>query len=87
MNEKVLRILEYTKIISQLKEKATSEPGKKLAESLLPMTDLDEIRKAQNQTADALGRLFAKGSTSFGSNKDLGMSLKSLEVEIGRAHV
>lgn len=80
MNEKVLRILEYTKIISQLKEKATSEPGKKLAESLLPMTDLDEIRKAQNQTADALGRLFAKGSTSFGSNKDLGMSLKSLEV-------
>ncbi len=80
MNEKVLHILEYTKIISQLKEKATSEPGKKLAESLLPMTDLDEIRKAQNQTADALGRLFAKGSTSFGSNKDLGMSLKSLEV-------
>ncbi len=80
MNEKVLRVLEYTKIISQLKEKATSEPGKKLAESLLPMTDLDEIRKAQNQTADALGRLFAKGSTSFGSNKDLGMSLKSLEV-------
>ncbi len=80
MNEKVLRILEYTKIISQLKEKATSEPGKKLAESLLPMTDLDEIRKAQNQTADALGHLFAKGSTSFGSNKDLGMSLKSLEV-------
>lgn len=80
MNEKVLRVLEYTKIIDQLKEKATSEPGKKLAGALLPMTDLDEIREAQNQTADALGRLFAKGSTSFGSNKDLGMSLKSLEV-------
>lgn len=80
MNDKVLRVLEYHKIINLLKEKATSEPGKRLVSSLLPMTDLDKIRAAQTQTADALGRLFAKGSTSFGSNKDLGMSIKSLEV-------
>lgn len=80
MNDKVLRVLEYHKIIAQLTEKATSEPGKKLAAALLPMTDLDEIQAAQTQTADALSRLFSKGSTSFGSNKDLGMSLKSLEV-------
>ena len=80
MNNKVLRVLEYHKIIDQLTQKATSEPGRKLAASLLPMTDLDEIRMAQTQTADALGRLFAKGSTSFGSNRDLGMSLKSLEI-------
>lgn len=80
MNEKVLRVLEYHKIIARLTEKATSEPGKKRAAALLPMTDLNEIQAAQTQTADALGRLFAKGSTSFGSNKDLGMSLKSLEV-------
>lgn len=80
MNSKVLRVLEYHKIISQLTEKASSEPGKRLAAALVPMTDLEEIRTAQTQTSDALGRLFAKGSTSFGSNKDLGMSLKSLEV-------
>ena len=80
MNNKVLRVLEYHKIIDQLTQKATSEPGRKLAAALLPMTDLDEIRMAQTQTADALGRLFAKGSTSFGSNRDLGMSLKSLEI-------
>lgn len=80
MNDKVLRVLEYHKIIAQLTEKATSEPGKRLAAALLPMTDLNEIQAAQTQTADALGHLFAKGSTSFGSNKDLGMSLKSLEV-------
>ena len=80
MNEKVLRVLEYHKIIDQLTEKATSEPGKRLAAALLPMTDADEIQRAQTQTADALSRLFSKGSTSFGSNKDLGMSLKSLEV-------
>lgn len=80
MSEKVLRVLEYHKIIARLTEKATSEPGKKRAAALLPMTDLNEIQAAQTQTADALGRLFAKGSTSFGSNKDFGMSLKSLEV-------
>ncbi|MDE6603703.1 MAG: endonuclease MutS2 [Lachnospiraceae bacterium] len=80
MNNKVLRVLEYHKIIDRLTEKASSEPGKRLAAALVPMTDLEEIRTAQTQTADALGRLFAKGSTSFGSNRDLGMSLKSLEV-------
>lgn len=80
MNSKVLRVLEYHKIIDRLTEKASSEPGKRLAAALVPMTDLEDIRTAQTQTADALGRLFAKGSTSFGSNKDLGMSLKSLEV-------
>lgn len=80
MNKKVLRVLEYHKIIGQLTEKATSEPGRKLAAALVPMTDLAEIETAQTQTADALGRLFAKGSTSFGSNRDLGMSLRSLEV-------
>lgn len=80
MNSKVLRVLEYHKIIDRLTEKASSEPGKRLAAALVPMTDLEEIKTAQTQTADALGRLFAKGSTSFGSNKDLGMSLKSLEV-------
>jgi DNA mismatch repair protein MutS2 len=80
MNSKVLRVLEYHKIISHLTEKASSEPGKRLAQALVPMTDLEEIRTAQTQTADALGRLFSKGSTSFGNNKDLGMSIKSLEV-------
>lgn len=80
MNKKALRILEFNKIIDRLTDHATSAPGKKLAAALVPMTDPEEIRAAQTQTADALGRLFRKGSTSFGSNKDLGMSLKSLEV-------
>ncbi|MCM1414701.1 MAG: endonuclease MutS2 [bacterium] len=80
MNNKVLHVLEYDKIIDRLKDHANSEPGKRLAAALLPLTDLEEIRAAQTQTADALGRLFGKGSTSFGSNKDLGRSLRSLEV-------
>ncbi len=80
MNSKVLRVLEYTKIIDRLTEKATSEQGRRLTKALIPMTDLEEIQKAQQETADALDRLFRKGSTSFGGNKDLGYCIKSLEV-------
>lgn len=80
MNKKVLHTLEYDKIIGMLTEKADSEPGRKLCMELVPDTDLSFIRKAQTETADALARLFQYGSTSFGGNKDLGFSLKSLEV-------
>ena len=80
MNSKVLRVLEYNKIIERLTEKATSEQGRKLTAALEPMTDLEVIKKAQTETADALGYLFRKGSTSFGGNKDLGMCIRSLEI-------
>lgn len=80
MNKKVLHILEYDKIIAMLTEKADSEPGRRLCGELVPDTDVKSIRSAQTETADALSRLFRYGSTSFGGNKDLGYSLKSLEV-------
>ncbi len=80
MNQKVLKTLEYDKIIELLSQKADSEPGKKLCRELVPSTDLSEIRKNQAETRDALNRLFQSGSTSFGSNKDLGFSIKSLEI-------
>ncbi len=80
MNEKGLITLEYNKIIELLAGKANSAPGKKLCRELLPSTDLEEIRRNQRHTADALGRLFRSGSTSFGNNKDLGFSIRSLEI-------
>lgn len=80
MNTKVLTTLEYNKIIDLLTEKADSEPGKKLCCDLVPSTDLSTIRTAQRETKDALARLFRIGSTSFGSNRDLGFSIRSLEI-------
>ena len=80
MNTKVLTTLEYNKIIDLLTEKADSEPGKKLCRDLVPSTDLSAIRTSQRETKDALARLFRIGSTSFGSNRDLGFSIRSLEI-------
>ena len=80
MNEKGLKILEYDKIIQMLSEKADSAPGKKCCQELQPMTDLQEINTAQTETEDALARIFKLGSTSFGSNQEIGFALKSLEI-------
>ena len=80
MNNKALHTLEYDKIISRLTEKADSEPGKTLCRNLIPDTDLQAIRAAQQETADALSRLLRFGSTSFGGNKDLGYAIQSLTI-------
>lgn len=80
MEQKVLTTLEYNKIIQMLTQKADSEPGKELCRNLIPSTDLSKIRSDQAQTAAALGRLFRSGSISFGNNRDLGFSVRSLEI-------
>ncbi len=80
MNEKVLSTLEYTKIIQSLTDFADSELGKKACSTLRPDTDLENIQKAQAQTRDALTRLFKQGSTSFGGNKDIGFTIKTLDI-------
>lgn len=80
MNQKALKILEYDKIIDLLTNKATCDLGRARCLSLTPMHDLEEIRTAQRQTADALRRVYAKGSISFSGTANIGASLKRLEI-------
>ena len=80
MNTKSLKTLEYDKIIKMLEEKADSDPGRELCRGLLPQVQMQEIQKSQQETADAVSRIFKKGSTSFGGNFDLRYAIKSLEV-------
>lgn len=80
MNQKALKVLEYDKIIQLLAEQATSAAGKKRCLELVPMTDKQLITDAQAQTADALSRIYRKGSISFGGLKDPGFQMKRLEI-------
>ena len=80
MNQKALKTLEYTKIIAQLEEFAASEPGKKLCRELVPSASLEEIRTWQAHTTDAVSRIRMKGSLSFAGTKDVGGSLKRLDI-------
>lgn len=80
MNQKVLKTLEYHKIIEKLTEYAASEPGKRLCRELEPSSDFEEIVQAQAETADAVARVRQKGSVSFAEISDIGSSLKRLEI-------
>lgn len=80
MNKKTLSTLEYDKIIEMLVSHASSPLGKIRCEDLLPSDSIAEIEYKQEQTQDALTRLFQKGNISFGSVKDIRGSLKRLEI-------
>lgn len=80
MNEKALKTLEYYKIIDMLEAFATSSIGKNKCRQLRPLDNLTEIETMQQETADALSRIYQKGSLSFSGVKDVRGSLKRLEV-------
>lgn len=80
MNKKVFKTLEYTKIKSLLSDYASSPKGKELCEALEPLSSLKLLSKEQTETSDALSRLWHSGSLSFSGTKDIGVSIKRLEV-------
>ena len=80
MNEKALHVLEYDKILARLEGHASTAGGKALCRSLTPMTDVEEIRLALRETSDAESRIIAKGGLSFSGVRDIGYSVKRLEV-------
>lgn len=80
MNEKVLNTLEFHKILSKLAEYACCEDTKTACLSLRPITDLEEIRTLQQTTADALSRIYKKGSLGFSGIHNIHASLKRLEI-------
>ena len=80
MNQKTLLKLEYDKIINLLVNEASSENGKKRCQELVPMTDLEEINTAEEQTAAAFTRLVKKGRLSFSGCYSVEASMKRLEV-------
>lgn len=80
MNEKALRTLEYNKIIQRLSELAGSSRGKELCNNLVPQHDLEDIRRLQKETSDALSRLIRKGSLTFHGIHDIRPSIMRLKV-------
>lgn len=80
MNLKTLNTLEYYKITDMLCDKADSSPAKKLCSSLEPKRDIKEIEMLQQQTSDALTRIYRHGALSFKGIHDIKPSLMRLEV-------
>lgn len=80
MNKRTLRILEYYKIIEQLTDFATCPAGKRRCAQLKPSTDIIEIQKNQEETRDALSRVYQHGSLSFSGVYPIGEAMKRVAV-------
>ncbi len=79
MNAKVIKTLEYNKIIDLLTEEANSSLGKQRCRELLPYSEEVEIHDAQTETSHALVRIFRHGSLDFHGLKDIRPCILPLE--------
>ncbi len=80
MNERALKTLEYNKIIDRLASLAGSALGREKCEKLLPSSDIEVIRRMQQETSDALARIYQKGSLSFSGIPDIRASVMRLKI-------
>lgn len=80
MNKKVLKTLEYYKIMERLQNYAVTPTGKELCQVLLPMNSYEDVEQAQIETKDALSRIYKNGNFSFHGVHDVRPSLSSLSL-------
>lgn len=76
MDIKALKTLEYNKIKSMLVEHAVSPMGKQKANDLMPIDDISEIQRWQEETTDAVSMTLRKGRIPLGALKDVRDSIK-----------
>ncbi|MCP8617059.1 endonuclease MutS2 [Salirhabdus salicampi] len=80
MNEKVLHVLEYNKIIHQLVEQASSSLGEERARRLLPSISFDEVVQWQNETDEAAQILRLKGHVPLSGIFDIRPAVKRASI-------
>ena len=80
MNEKVLHVLEYDKIVQKLSGFAVSPMAKERAQQLRPSVSLSEITLRQQETTEAVSMMLRKGSPSFGGFREIRPQLKRAEM-------
>ncbi|MBI2843930.1 MAG: endonuclease MutS2 [Armatimonadetes bacterium] len=71
MDAQVIRVLEFDKIVNMLAERAACSLGQERAASLVPMTDVDVIRRMQAETSEAKSVLQMHGTIPLGGITDI----------------
>lgn len=80
MLERVLKVLEYHKILDQLHAHASSTLGKERVQKLVPSFDFDTVTQAQAATFEAMTVIRLKGQVPLGGIKDIRSSLKRARI-------
>lgn len=71
MDKKTLSTLEYHTILAALADQCHFNPARERAVQLRPLTDLDQVRALQEETAEALALITLHPGTSVGGARDL----------------
>ncbi|WP_257346482.1 endonuclease MutS2 [Pseudalkalibacillus decolorationis] len=80
MNERILRVLEYTKIKEQLLGHVSSSLGKEKINKLVPWTTIEDVKHQQNSTDEGVQVLRLKGHVPLGGIRDIRSSIKRSEI-------
>lgn len=80
MKDKTLRVLEYSKIIDRLVEKATSLPGKTLCSQLKPSNEFVQIKDMLRETSEAVDMMIQFGTPPIGPIYEQKNSLKTAKI-------
>lgn len=71
MNDRTIRVLEFTKMRDQLSSFATTKMGVEKCSGLMPHTQLAEVERAQQETEEALYVLKYRGDSPIGFSIDV----------------
>lgn len=80
MNAKVLKTMEFNKILHTLSGCAQTTMGKELTEALLPSSDFEEVKLRLQATDEAYMVDRLKGHIPFGGIRDIRMSLHRAKI-------
>ena len=83
MNSKIEKVLEFSKIRTQLAEYATSEKGKQMIKELPIEVEVKAIQNKIEETTDGVELLRLKQGIPIPRLKDISFALKRLELEAG----
>ena len=73
--EKSIRILELPRVLERLAEQAATQEGKERCMALRPLTDPDDVRRAQAETTAAAEMMTLRGSPSFSGVRPVAAAL------------
>ena len=80
LSEKSIQILELPQVLTMLAGCAVTEEGKEKSLTLRPMTDMDDIQRAQDETSAAVKMLILRGSPGFSGVKPVAASLQRADM-------
>ena len=79
MNERVLKVLEYHKILKLIEESAVCGEAKEQVSKLRPSADFEEVRQMQQATAQASSMLVMHGTAPIAPVSNILPALKRAE--------